>query len=166
MVPDINLQLGVAIKALRDVIIPAIDPANGVAIEQAQLTLATLAMAREHLPFQERLVRTELANAIAIGEAVADAQGNEGDLAEPLAIARGFLESPQCDVGGCDAARLDLLAAVERTVSEASHERFASVSRAYLRAASAQFALQRKWCAGAGFDPGAKDLPALDDMLR
>ena len=42
MVPDADLQLSVVIKALSEVVAPAVDPANRLAVEQLHLSIATI----------------------------------------------------------------------------------------------------------------------------
>ena len=73
MVPDIDLQLQVAIKALSDAIAPAVDPDDKMATEQLQLVIATLTMARERLPVERRMGRRLLAFALVPGLTFASA---------------------------------------------------------------------------------------------
>lgn len=165
MVPDLDLQLGVSIKALRDVIIPAIDPANGVALEQAHLTLATLGMARQNFPYIQRLARTELRHAIAMGDAVAGSVQASTPLVDLRVAARSALADPEAGAGTLDACRHAILSEIETQIAQAETGEFAPIAKAYLGAVEPQLELQRKWSAGAGFDPDAVALPALDEML-
>lgn len=55
-----DIQLQSMIKALRDVIIPAIDPANRLAVEQAQLVTGMLGLMQHQLPLQYGFDRDEL----------------------------------------------------------------------------------------------------------
>ena len=58
MRPDI--QITSVIKAMTDVIIPAIDPVNKLAIEQSQLIIGLLSLLKSQLPVQFRFDRDEL----------------------------------------------------------------------------------------------------------
>lgn len=55
-----DIQLKSMIKALKDVILPAIDPANRLAVEQAQLVTGMLGLMQHQLPLQYRFDRDEL----------------------------------------------------------------------------------------------------------
>src|SRR3546814_17918669 len=94
MIPDLDLQLQVVIKALKDTVMPAVDPAHRMAIEQLGLSIATLSMVRERLPLAGLRAWQDLATAIAPGRAtvlavpsLALAQAN-GDRAAFLVDAR------------------------------------------------------------------------------
>src|SRR3546814_20596692 len=67
MIPDLDLQLQVVIQALKDTVMPAVDPAHRMAIEHLRLSIATLSMVRERLPPAELREWQELANASALG---------------------------------------------------------------------------------------------------
>src|SRR3546814_15487978 len=69
MIPDLDLQLQVVIKALKDTVMPAVDPAHRMAIEQLGLSLETLSMVRERLPLAGLREWQDLANALALGRA-------------------------------------------------------------------------------------------------
>ena len=58
MRPDI--QITSVIKAMTDVVIPAIDPANKLAVEQSQLIIGLLSLLKVQLPVQFRFDRDEL----------------------------------------------------------------------------------------------------------
>ncbi len=59
-----ELQIATAIKALKDVIIPAIDPINKLAVEQSQLVVGMLALMAQQGPMQFRFDCDELARLI------------------------------------------------------------------------------------------------------
>lgn len=55
-----EIQLASMLKAMKDVVIPAIDPANRLAVEQAQLVTGMLGLMQHQLPLQYRFDRDEL----------------------------------------------------------------------------------------------------------
>jgi hypothetical protein len=161
MVPDIDLQLRVVIKALRDVVAPAVDPDNRLAVEQLHLSLATLGLIEARLPLAGRRVRAELANAIVLAEA-ADASG----LAGPLAAAKAALEDPHADAHQIDSHKSRLLAAVSALVDTAPDGTGAdALARAVVSASKPQFDLIRAWCLPAGFEPDPDEVLSIEELL-
>ena len=55
-----EIQLTSMLKAMKDVVIPAIDPANRLAIEQSQLIVGMLRLMQQQLPIQFKFDRDEL----------------------------------------------------------------------------------------------------------
>ena len=166
MVPDINLQIAVVIKALRDVVAPAVDAANKLAIEQLHLSIATLGLDQQRLPLDLRRARRELQNAIQLAEEVHTA-ALEPQLHISVAAARATLVDPRLDEAALDGVRTELLAHVEAVVAAAvggPSER--QVARAVIVASRPQCDLARAICAPAGFDPAASELPPLDHQLQ
>lgn len=162
MVPDTDLQLAVVIKALRDVVAPAVDPANKLAIEQLHLSIATIGLVQRGLPLAHARARRELLNAVALAEAVA-AVGSPID----GGAAQAALGDPAADEPRLDSERRALLAAVEGAVTAAAGTtRETAVARAVIAASKPQCDLARAWCAASGFEVEPDALPALDDLLR
>jgi hypothetical protein len=162
MVPDADLQLAVAIKALTEVVAPAIDPADRLAIEQLHLSIATIGLVRNGLALQHRRARRELANAIDLAEAVATAGA---PAPASLNEAHGALEDATRDEAALDAVRRELLEQIEASVaSTAGMPAEQNVARAVVAGSRAQFDLARAWCQPAGFEvkPG---LPSLELLL-
>lgn len=162
MVPDIDLQLRVVIKALRDVVAPAIDPGNRLAAEQLHLSIATLGMVEARLPLAGRRVRAELANAIAMAEA-ADAAA----LAAPLSEARAALENPRADGRDLEMHKARLLTAVSTLIDDVPEDgaRTDSLARAVIAASKPQFDLIRAWCLPAGFEPDPDEVVPIEGLL-
>lgn len=65
-----EIQITSVIKAVKDVLIPAIDPSNKLAVEQAQLVIGLLSLLARQLPLQFRFDRDELARLVATAEAM------------------------------------------------------------------------------------------------
>jgi hypothetical protein len=162
MVPDIDLQLRVVIKALRDVVLPAVDSGNRLAVEQLHLSIATLGMVEARLPLAGRRVRAELANAIALAEA-ADAAA----LAAPLFAAKAALEDPRADGRDLEMHKARLLTGVSTLVDEApgNGARADSLARAVVAASKPQFDLIRAWCLPAGFEPDPGEVAPIEGLL-
>lgn len=162
MVPDTDLQLQVVLKALREVVMPAVDPANGVALEQLHLAIVTLDLVRSRLPLRHARIRQELRNARALAGEVS-AAGGGGGLAEAILEAETLLLDPEANEATLDATRLRILSAVEDAVAVSNGDR--AIARAVIAATRPQTDLARAWCLPAGFDVDPQDLPALDSLL-
>lgn len=165
MVPDSSLQLAVVIKALREVVAPAVDPANRLAVEQLHLSIATLGLVQQGLPLAHARARREMLNALALAEAVRAAGGGDA-LGEAMAGARATLDDPRTGEPALNEARRALLVQTEAAVAaSAGTQAQQAVARAVVAASRAQFDLARAWCLGAGFETGTEGLPALDALL-
>ncbi|WP_374412829.1 hypothetical protein [Novosphingobium colocasiae] len=165
MTPSIEVRLTSVLHGLRDVVIPAIDPAEALAIEQSSLILAQLDMLVKQLPYAERyhwLCRDDAratAAAIVAGAAggpqsraaaagLADMLANDGDdpHADYLVIAEGI-------------AALTAAAA-----EDADAPWRARIDSAVLDFACRQNRRERVWFKDAGFDPDPAELPDLPTM--
>ena len=167
MVPDIDLQLRVVIKALREVVAPAVDPNNRLALEQFHLSLATLGFVESRLPLVRKRVRRELQNAIDLAEAVATAakQGASPIKTEVIA-ARAALLDADVDTAEIEALKSRLLAAVSAAVNAPSDAATdLALAKAVVAASKPQFDLTRAWGLPAGFEPEPAEVPPLDGLL-
>lgn len=82
-----QIQLQAVIKALGDVVLPAVDPDNRLAIEQGRLSIGLLALLAQQLPMQFSFDRDELARLIATsGELTRQAQGGPATQAAVAAL--------------------------------------------------------------------------------
>ena len=167
MVPDIDLQLRVVIKALREVVAPAVDPDNRLAIEQFHLSLATLAFVEARLPLVRQRVRRELKNAMALAEAaVAVMKGGAAPITAEVVAARAALGDADVDTGELEAHKSRLLAAVSAAVNaspDAATDR--ALAKAVVAASKPQFDLVRAWGLPSGFEPDPAQVPPLDDLI-
>lgn len=162
MVPDTDLQLKVVLKALREVVLPAVDPANGVALEQLHLAMMTVDLVRGQMPFRHQRIRQELRNARDLAAQVADA-GGSGIAVDLIAEAEAALGDPEGSEAALDAIRLRILSAVEEVVATSGGK--AEIARAVIAATRPQTLLTRAWCAPAGFEVDPQHVPPLDSLL-
>lgn len=79
-----EIQITSVIKAVKDVLIPAIDPNNRLAVEQAQLVIGLLNLLASQLPLQFRFDRDELARLLATAEALDKIRTNNPALAKAM----------------------------------------------------------------------------------
>lgn len=162
MVPDADLQLSVVIKALREVVAPAVDPANTLAIEQLHLSIATIGLVQRGLPLAHARARRELINALALARAVVDAGGAVAGISDAQA-ALGDVRLGEADL---DAVRKALLSSSEAAVAASvGTDTETAVARAVIAASKAQFDLARAWGEPAGFEVERVALPSLESVL-
>lgn len=162
MVPNIDVQLQAVIKALRDVVAPAIDVSNPQAREQLHLSIATLDMLRSHIPLVHACARRELANALAMVDDVTDAGSEELRDCEQTLRAKAALLDPTADARQLDAVRIAILRVVADVVAtRPDNDSRLAIERAIIRHTRSQTNLARAWCEPAGFEV---NYGALDDL--
>lgn len=94
-----EIQIASMMKALKDVVIPAIDPVNRLAIEQSQLILGMLNLMVQQLPLQFRFDRDELQRLLACASQLS-----------ALPATGGVLREAQATLAECQSLGADVLA--------------------------------------------------------
>lgn len=83
-----QIQIKSVVKALTDVVLPAVDPNNKLAQEQARLAIGLLKLMSEQLPLQHRFDRDELDRLLACSKALqAAARGGSATQAALVILA-------------------------------------------------------------------------------
>ena len=175
MTPSIELRIQTMIKAMAEIILPAIGPGNDLDREQGQLMIAQLgliarqwdkALAYDSLCLREMvcLARTlceqaaggsQTTAAAAALSATLQSQAPGGELPTTLATIK--------EVRAALAAGGDqLVQATEVDSSEAFHAASAKIILDY---ATLQVWRDRVWFAEAGMDPERAELPTIEQML-
>lgn len=165
MVISLDLQLRVVLKALREVVAPAVDPTNQLAAEQLALSIATLAMVQSRLPYIHAGSRQELSNAVTLATVVVNA-AETTKLQGQIASAQALLENPGSTLTDLESTRSKLLTAISTLVEETQDPaRRTAVSAAVIAASKPQFDLARAWSLPAGFELDPVEVPALETLL-
>lgn len=168
-----DIQIRSMIKSLNDVVLPAIDPGNKPAQEQAQLIAAMLGILERRAPLQYRFDRDELARLLGFARELGAAAG--ADMAATLdaaaAEAAAVLERAlQVE----PAAVLDAVRQLRALTAAAVQAAFASgdaVAREALRGqvlayAGEQLVRDRAWLVDQGWEPDASGMPPIEGLLR
>lgn len=163
MTPSIDVRLESVLHGLRDVIFPAIDPAEALAVEQCGLILAQLSMLLRQLPYADRYHRLcrddarETASFIVLNPV-----GGLRSIAVAGTLA-AVLASPEADDPHIAYLRLagGIAALTIAVAHDAEPEWRACVNDAVLAFSSRQNRRERVWFKDAGFDPDPGDLPDL-----
>lgn len=165
MVPDIGLQLQVVQKALREVVAPAVDPAQKLAVEQLGLSIATLTMVMDRIPYSRKLVRKELAITIDMAEAIKTLTPT-AELATAIETARIILQDVDAENSDIKTAKVILMGLISGLVDDVEDiELRIEISRIIVRESKAQADLYRRWCSASGFDQDMSRLPTFEETL-
>ena len=167
-------QIAVAIKALEDTILPALDGAETHVVEQARIVLASLGMALKRMPLMFDYDLAEVRGLVTLGEEVLvlggdAASGPERDkLARATAQGRGLLARPRAPKEQQQAA-LDLRAAIGGFTTHAyaalAPEDSRRLGRAVLRHADGLLLRERAFVVDQGWESDAKSLPPIETLI-
>ena len=162
-----DLQLQTAIRALTEVVMPAVDSGNALAVEQLQVVIGMLHLLAARLPLRFRYDCDELARLLELCKAL---DANEGSaLARASVAGAAVLARAQADPAEVLQAIRELrslsgalITAVYRDGDEASRTR---VSHLVLAHADQQLLRERAWVAPQGWEIQPEKLPAIEDLL-
>ncbi len=168
MQPDIDLQLEVTLRALQNVVAPAIDSTDKPALEQLQLSIRCLTAAKSLLKPRHRLVRAELTDSVTMAMQVRDITQQSGEaIVDKLSQAISRCESALNDAN-CDTEALLLRSnEIRQTISEAVNtfqhtEHYEQITRYLVVASKQQIDKLRAWC----FDCGLEDQTFATGILK
>jgi hypothetical protein len=163
MTPSIEVRLESVLHGLRDVVIPAINPDEALAVEQSGLILAQLVMLLKQLPYADRYYRLCRDDARTTAALIAEepiggphSKAAAQTLAALLAKAEG--DDPHADY----LALADAIAGLTTAVGDDAEPAWrARVDTAVLAFSMRQNRRERVWFVDAGFDPDPAELPSL-----
>lgn len=148
-----EIQIKVILKALTDVILPAVDPANKLAQEQTRLAIGTLQLVAKRLPIAYRYDRNELDRYVELSRELSarvdrDAGGAALGGLQALALqGADVLDRARAEPAELERAIMDLrdtVGAVIETVSASGNaEARAAVRRLVLAAAKTELERER-----------------------
>ena len=175
MTPSIEIRIQTMIKAMAEIILPAIGPGNDLAREQGQLMIAQLgliakqwdkALAYDSICLREMIgLARKLCEAAAGGPQTTAAASALSELLQRHAPGNE-LPTTQAKINEIRAA---LAAGVDKLVRATEVDSSAAFHDASAKAILDYGALQswrdRAWFADAGMDPERADLPGIDEML-
>ncbi|MBL6749512.1 MAG: hypothetical protein ISP90_03285 [Nevskia sp.] len=168
-------QLQTVIKAMTDVVLPAVDPANKLAQEQAQLVVGMLSLLLQRLPLQYRYDRDELQRYLQLARELSAVRGGAqtqaalADLSAGAAAGAGVLQRAAADPAELEAAVLELRAKVGELIGAANADgepaSLPGLQRSVLAAAKVQTARERAWLAPTGFEADPKSITPIERQL-
>ena len=171
-----EIQIKSMIKALTDVVLPAVDPVNQLAVEQTRLVIGMLSLMAKQVPVQFQFDRDELQRLLDCAQALLKERADEpgyADALQQLALTHAngarVLELAVIDpatllqtIHALRAATSDVVAAVPGTSDAALINR---VESAVMAAAKEQLLRDRSLLLPQGWelDPGA--IPPIETLL-
>ncbi|MFT3821249.1 MAG: hypothetical protein QM750_27135 [Rubrivivax sp.] len=175
MTPDTTANgLRAAARALEQVVRPALDAGNPLAVEQLQMVMRFLGLAAERLPWRHARLRRQvrqLADAAQALRAAAQACGDEVQAALAAAAdaadaALAHPETPEAPLEQAGAALAAALSALVRESAVRDEATRRAVERTVLQAAGPWAELQRAWFAPLGLDAEAEGLAPPAQQLH
>lgn len=171
-----SLQLPAMIKAMTDVVIPALDPENRMAQEQARLVVGMLGLMSARLPLMFAYDRDELGRYLSLSASLLEQMNGK---ASALAAAKELetcaaqgaevLDRARAEPGELEAAVLGLRAKVSALVRSVYEEGDpairGAVSRAVLTASKDQLDRERAWLIPQGWEADPAALPPIEKLI-
>ena len=172
-----DLQIKSILKAMNDVVLPAVDPDNKLAQEQVRLCMGLLGLMAKQLPLQFRFDCDELTRLTAFSSelqriaAGAGAQTREvlADLEKATAESSTLLERTKVAPGQIEQAVRVMreatgarISSVFRDGDEATQDRVQKVTLAMSRE---QLLRERAWVITQGWEPDPKAVPPIEELL-
>ncbi|MGQ0699681.1 MAG: hypothetical protein ACT4PZ_15745 [Panacagrimonas sp.] len=169
-------QIPTLIKALTDVVLPAVDPDNKLAQEQAQLVIGTLHLIAQRLSLQYRYDRHELAHFLALAESlsaqadgVPEASAALRSLASSVEAGREVLDRARADPGELEAANLDLREKLGEIITAASSgaddARLKTIGASVTAHAKELLLRERAWLSPQGWESAAAAFPPIETLI-
>lgn len=163
------LQLQSMIKAMNDIVLPAVDADNRLAQEQARLVIATLQLVARRLPIAYRYDRDELERYVKLSRDLLAAVGDTlgGETVAPLQglVTRGadVLDRARAEPAELESAAFELRAAVGALIQASRAQRDtrcqAAVRALVLAAAQQELDRERALVIDIGFEADPHDMP-------
>jgi len=156
--------LRAAIKALEEVVAPAVDPADPQAAEQLALVIDSLRFLRDRLDHLHDRARFDLSHHLALAHAVAD-----GELDAEIASAAAVYERPGARTPELRASTARLAAALRTLVRDAATADEATrrrIERRIVEGERARIEADRAWHLPQGFDPDPSSVAPLEHALE
>lgn len=172
MIQTFDTQLAVSLRALQDVVAPALKDAESHVVEQFNLALATLNFTQQRLPYARAFHRLELEHFIGFSAAVRDMITNDqpdlhDQLAELEAAGTEQLSDPTADIEHYLITSRSIRERITESLQCATGKPYeAALDKLAIEKQQAFFPTQRAWCVPLGLDTAADELPSLDALLN
>ncbi len=171
------LQIQSMIKALSDVVLPAVDPANKLAQEQTRLVLGTLALMAQQLPLRFQFSCDELSRLLKLAgvlRQVAHGGPKTSACVETMALATAAasraLEQAQSGPDAVGQAVREMRATTSQLVRsiyiDGDAAALKQVEAAVLAMSGEQLLRDRSWVLMQGWEPDPEALPKIRDLLE
>ncbi len=157
---DFDVQLQVALRALNDVVAPALGGAEKHVVEQLHLAVATVGFVKARLPEARRYYRMELRHFIGLASSAAQAAGQDGALNGVVREGEDALASAEADIADYVAITRRLRDEVTALVSRAQGEARVRLDKLVLDMSGELLPQYRQWALPFGLELKPETLPA------
>lgn len=170
MIPSNDQRLASMIRAVEDVILPALADHSGLAVEQTHLLLGHLHILRQNADHAVAYEAAEARALTALGRELVQ-QADGGPATEAAAkVLEDCASGPESNAPGQVRALIERISLAVEDLVEASGEdgtdEFKSASAAsIIRAGREQSMRDRSWSAAAGFETADADLIPFDELV-
>ena len=165
--PEIQIQS--MIKAMTEVVLPAVDPANELAVQQAQLVVGHLSIFAQRLPLQYRYDRDALERLVKLASDLKAAGTEDAALRDAMVNGRDVLVRAKADPAELIASARALTEAMDTPIRKAfvegSEQTQAQVEKIVLAISKEQLLRDRAWLIMQGWEPDPASVPAIDTLL-
>lgn len=156
MIQNFDAQLQVALRALQDVVAPALGGAEKHVVEQLMIAVGTLAFVKTRLPEARRYYRMELRGWISLAKEAAAVAGEPEAMALAIDLGEDTLGDPEADIAEFEAVSRRLSDEIAALASAANGRLDALI----LERSAERIGQYRLWCAPFGFEQQPETLPA------
>lgn len=171
-----ELQIQTAIKAMTEVVLPALDPQDKVAAEQGQLVVGMLALLGQQLPLQYRFDRDELARLHAFAATLRNQNSRLERSPDGFAAMDSATAAAEDVLGRAQAEPEELQESIRelrhatsvavRAVFDTDDADTKAMMRSSVMAMSEQQLLRdRSWLLMQGWEPDQQAVPPISDLL-
>ncbi len=160
MIHSFDAQLQVSLRALEEVVAPALGNAEKHVVEQLMLAIMTIGFVKTRLPEARRFYRMELRSCIDLASEAARISEASAALAEAISAGESALVDPEADIAEFEAVSRKL----RDSVAALSHASVgqpwqAQLDAAILEKSGTLLTQNRLWCAPFGFELQPENLP-------
>ena len=171
-----EIQLATMMRSMKDVVIPAIEPGNQLAQEQAQLIMGMLNLMSRQLPLQYRFDRDELTRLIDYTDRLATHSGQNPSLKNDFQALSQAAESARQLLSGCGTDPAELHRAIKQlreNISELVKSASAvgddtlmsSIEPVILELSREQLLRDRSLLLDQGWEPEPESIPDIETLL-
>ena len=163
-----------AIKALDEVVAPAIDTSNPLALEQLKLVSRLLGFLRQRLPYQSQRDRFELHHYLALARALSPLVVDASLVSQAQRLNQSIDDAATAIEGG-DVSTAQVRDAIDhlttaisvlvRSVGGADPALRDRIERKVVSASASLFDVQRAWYLPMGFEPDPQRVPTVQAAL-
>ena len=170
------LQVQTVIKAMTDVVLPAVDPNNKLAQEQARLVIGMLNLVLQRQPLMYRYDRDELSRFLALADTLQSQTKDLPGAAQALHALAASVESgedvldrAQAEPSELEMANFDLRekigALITATYAGTETSKLKHISATVTAHAKEQLLRERAWLIGQGWEADPKSIPAIETLI-